>query len=485
MADNVQVNERTTDGAIFAADEISSVYYPRTKIVIGADGTNDGDVSSANPMPVTGPLTDTQLRASALPVSGTFWQATQPVSLASVPLPAGAATDATLVTIASYLDTEIASAVSLLGTIDADTSALAGCVAGTKVQVDIVSGSVSITGSVAVTGPLTDTQLRASAVAVSAASLPLPTGAATEATLADVKTSVQLIDNAVSGAGFNITQLAGAAVPIGAGTEAAAVRVTIATDSTGTLSVDDGGGALTVDGTVAATQSGTWNVGTVTTVTAVTAITNALPAGTNAIGKLAANSGVDIGDVDVTSVVPGTAATNLGKAEDAGHTSGDVGVMALAVRQDAAAALAGTDADYAPLEVDAIGRLHANATEISGAVYDGTTLCTVKRFMAVCGDGDSLIAAVASKKFRVLSFAAISLSGTIARFWLDDADAAVVLGSATGIALEEDSGAAPPGFVLPHNPHGWFQTATANKSLRVQYASGTGALFFGTYIEVA
>jgi hypothetical protein len=35
--------------------------------------------------PVSGPLTDTQLRASAVPVSGTFWQATQPVSLASLP----------------------------------------------------------------------------------------------------------------------------------------------------------------------------------------------------------------------------------------------------------------------------------------------------------------------------------------------------------------------------------------------------------------
>lgn len=35
----------------------------------------------------------------------------------------------------------------------------------------------------------------------------------------------------------------------------------------------------------------------------------ALPAGTNAIGKLAANSGVDIGDVDVTSTVPPTAGT--------------------------------------------------------------------------------------------------------------------------------------------------------------------------------
>jgi hypothetical protein len=35
-------------------------------------------------------------------------------------------------------------------------------------------------------------------------------------------------------------------------------------------------------------------------------IVGALPAGTNAIGKLAANSGVDIGDVDVTSIAAGT-----------------------------------------------------------------------------------------------------------------------------------------------------------------------------------
>lgn len=46
----------------------------------------------------------------------------------------------------------------------------------------------------------------------------------------------------------------------GGGTEAAALRVTIASDSTGVLSVDDNGGSLTVDGTVAATQSGTWTV---------------------------------------------------------------------------------------------------------------------------------------------------------------------------------------------------------------------------------
>lgn len=46
----------------------------------------------------------------------------------------------------------------------------------------------------------------------------------------------------------------------GGGAEATALRVTLANDSTGLVSVDDNGGSLTVDGTVAATQSGTWNV---------------------------------------------------------------------------------------------------------------------------------------------------------------------------------------------------------------------------------
>jgi len=48
-------------------------------------------------------------------------------------------------------------------------------------------------------------------------------------------------------------------VQIGGGTEAAALRVTIANDSTGVVSVDDGGGALTVDGTVTANLGTTDN----------------------------------------------------------------------------------------------------------------------------------------------------------------------------------------------------------------------------------
>lgn len=37
----------------FASDDISSVHYARIKLVHGADGTNAGDVSLANPLPTT------------------------------------------------------------------------------------------------------------------------------------------------------------------------------------------------------------------------------------------------------------------------------------------------------------------------------------------------------------------------------------------------------------------------------------------------
>lgn len=83
MPDNVVL---PGTGESVATDNIGGNQFQRMKLTLGADGVNDGDVSSANPMPVsgtlavTGPLTDTQLRATPVPVSGTFYQATQPVS---------------------------------------------------------------------------------------------------------------------------------------------------------------------------------------------------------------------------------------------------------------------------------------------------------------------------------------------------------------------------------------------------------------------
>jgi hypothetical protein len=78
-----------------------------------------------------------------------------------------------------------------------------------------------------------------------------------------------------------------------AGYDGANIRA-IKTDSTGEVAVDISSiGTVTVTGTVA-----------------VSAIAGALPTGSNAIGKLAANSGVDIGDVDVTSLPALPAGTN-------------------------------------------------------------------------------------------------------------------------------------------------------------------------------
>src|SRR3990167_2664959 len=57
----------------------------------------------------------------------------------------------------------------------------------------------------------------------------------------------------INDSGNNISvDWGGTVPPIGAGLEATALRVTVATDSTGVLSVDDNGSALTVDGTITA-----------------------------------------------------------------------------------------------------------------------------------------------------------------------------------------------------------------------------------------
>jgi hypothetical protein len=65
----------------------------------------------------TGPLTDTQLRATPVPVSGTFYQATQPVSASSLPLPTGASTlseQQTQTTALQLLDDAVATTASAI-----------------------------------------------------------------------------------------------------------------------------------------------------------------------------------------------------------------------------------------------------------------------------------------------------------------------------------------------------------------------------------
>lgn len=102
----------------------------------------------------------------------------------------------------------------------------------------------------------------------------------------------------------------------------------IALDADGAVHISDGGNSITVDGTVSVS-------GTVT-------VDNA---GTFAV------------QVDGDALTALQLIDNIVQTEDAVHGTGDAGVMALAVRNDVLAALAGTDGDYAPLQVNASGAL--------------------------------------------------------------------------------------------------------------------------------
>ncbi len=99
-------------------------------------------------------------------------------------------------------------------------------------------------------------------------------------------------------------------------------------------------------------------------------VVGSLPAGSNAIGKLAANSGVDIGDVDVTSVIPGTGATNLGKAIDSATGATDTGVLALATRDDALSTLTPAEGDNVQLRTTSTGALWV--TQSGTVTVDGS-----------------------------------------------------------------------------------------------------------------
>lgn len=209
-------------------------------------------------------LTELQLKADLTE--------TQPVSLASVPSHAvtNAGTFAVQNTAALPAGTNNIGDVDVLSlpALPAGTNAIGKLSANSGVDIGDVTVNNTTANPVPVQPPLSgylnvsiDQTGNNNAVDV----LTMPT--VTETNSGAIKTAVETIDNAVSGAGFNITQFAGTNNAVGSGTATGALRVELPTNGTGTVGLN---------------------------------------AGTNAIGKLSANSGVDIGDVDVTSIAAGT-----------------------------------------------------------------------------------------------------------------------------------------------------------------------------------
>lgn len=103
--------------------------------------------------------------------------------------------------------------------------------------------------------------------------------------------------------------------------------------------------------------------------------------GTVTVGSHAVtNAGTFAVQVDGSALTALQLIDDVVVTEDAAHSSGDKGVMALAVRRDANTTLADTTGDYAPLQVDSGGNL--KVAIISGAGSGGTSLADDAAFTA-------------------------------------------------------------------------------------------------------
>lgn len=245
---------------------------------------------------------------------------TQPISAASLPLPTGAATAANQSTIIGHVD----GIEGLLTTIDADTSDI-------HTNTDTIAAGFATEGSALGSGVLLqgDDGTDRTNILVDTSGhlqidvLTMPTTTVTGTVTANLSaTDNAVLDTIETNTDFGTVT--------GGGTETGALRVTLANNSTGVLSVDDNGGALTVD-----------------------------------------NGGTFAVQVDGDALTALQLIDNIVQVEDAAHSSGHSGVMALSVRQGSATALAGTNGDYQPLITSTAGRLFTSAT-IDAALPTGS-----------------------------------------------------------------------------------------------------------------
>lgn len=272
-----------------------------------------------------------------------------------------------------------------------------------------------------------------------------------------------------------------------------AVRV----DDDGALHVSDGGNTLTVDGTVSANSTlqtgdnvaGRFKITDGTEVADVDASNHLevvvgaeLPAGTQAIGKLAANTGVDIGDVDVTSISAGsniigktyltdgtedasvnasnqleTAEANSGSiktaveliddavyAEDAGHSDTDKGIQVLGVRNDTPTARSGANADYTPISVDRYGRTMTSPL----ATYTNLKCSPIN--CSTSGNNTIVAAQGANTHIVVWGWFIVS-DGTVDFRWEDGADGGGAQNQFSGqVPLQAREGVSYPAGNMPY-----------------------------------
>ncbi len=297
--------------SVLTASRLNNI---QNKISANTDGTGDtlGQIASNILTKATSIETAVQILDNA--ISGNEMQ----VDIVSSALPSGGATESTL-----------SAAEVHLGHIQTAVELIDNAISGSEMQVDIVSSALpsgaateatlaaneahvgSIDGKITAcnTGSISGTVAVSAVsgnVACTHASLPLPSGAATEATLSaaevhlgHIQTAVELIDNAISGSEMQV-DVVSSALPSGAATES-------------TLSAAE----------------------------------------------------VHLGHIQ-TAV---EAIDDIVLTEDAAHSSGQKGVMFLGVRQSSQADFA-ADGDYTPLSIDDDGKLRVTSSAASGGATE-------------------------------------------------------------------------------------------------------------------
>lgn len=236
--------------------------------------------------------------------------------------------------------------------------------------------------------------------------------------------------------------------------------------------------------------------------------TGALPAGTNAIGKLAANAAVNIGTVDInSSALPTGAATEASVAallatmiaDNAPFIDGTTKVQPSGYIFDESAGTALTENDVGASRMDSKrsqvfvqedettrGQRQtvysskaakvAASLESSVLLAAGAELTPKRAFLnlAAASTGSTLVAAVTSKKIRVLQVAAVA-GGTATNLTFNSASA--------GAISPLFANGANSGEVLPFSPVGWFETV-AGEALTVTTGAGSTTGILVSYIEV-
>lgn len=440
----------------------------------------------------TGQLTDghnVTVDNASIAVTGTFWQATQPISGTvtanagtgsfDVNLQAGDGTDITQTD--GALDVNIASGSSS-GTeyTEGDTDAT---ITGTAVLMEAASDTL-----VPFQGSTTDGLL------VNLGS----NNDVTEANSSDILNTLQG-SLTVDATNFDIRALTNSDVvtaelsatdnavldQIETNQDSQTALLTTIDADTSVLAGNGTTGPLKAEDTAHATGDigiPAWGVRNDTLSTTFAANGDYSPIATNSRGAVyvTSNAGADL-PVSLASV-PSHAVTNAGTfavqntaATPAGNNNiGDVDIASIAAGDNNIGNVDIVTLPATPAGTNLIGRI--SASNETSTVYNGTTAITPKfASIDVATSGDNtLVAAVTSKKIRVLSLTLVAAGTVNVRFE----------SGAGGTALSGQMNlVANTGFVLPYNPVGWFETASGTL-LNLELSAAVSVDGMLTYIEV-